>query len=50
VVARDILEPIEAARDDAQPNPANLDQWLKANPPKSKSLFKNDEKSTVNVP
>lgn len=49
IVSRDIIDPIDANRGDL-PNPANLDQWLKANPPKSKSLFKNDEKSTVNVP
>ncbi len=50
IVDRDILKPIEEANAAAQPNPANLDQWLKANPPKNKSLFKNEPKTTVNIP
>jgi hypothetical protein len=50
IVDRDILKLIEEADAASLPNPANLDQWLKANKPKSTSLFKNDPKSTVNVP
>jgi hypothetical protein len=50
IVDRDFLKPIEQADPASLPNPADLDQWLKKNPPKSTSLFKNDPKSTVGIP
>jgi hypothetical protein len=50
IVDRDILKPIEEGKEDSQPSPADLDQWLKKNPPKSTSLFKNEPKSTIGVP
>ena len=50
IVDRDIIKPIEEGKEDSLPNPANLDQWLRTNKPKSTSLFKNDPKSTINVP
>ena len=50
IVERDILKPMEESKEDSHPDATNLDQWLKANPPTSKSLFKNDDKATVNAP
>ena len=50
IVDRDILKAIEDGKADSLPTPASLDQWLKANPPKSKSLFKDEPKTTVNIP
>jgi hypothetical protein len=50
VVERDILKPMEESKEDSHPDATNLDQWLKANPPTSKSLFKNDDKTTINAP
>jgi hypothetical protein len=50
IVDRDILKPIEEANATAQPNPAELDQWLKKNPPKSKELFKNEPTTTIGIP
>jgi hypothetical protein len=47
IVDRDILKPIEDAKEDARPDATNLDQWLKANQPKSPSLFKNEPKTTI---
>ena len=53
IVDRDILKPIDEANNQSRPDPTNLDQWLRelqANKLKNKSLFKNEEKSTVDIP
>jgi hypothetical protein len=50
IVDRDILKSIEEGKEESRPDLQNLDQWLRANPPKNKSLFKDDPKTTVNVP
>ena len=50
IVDRDILKPIEESNAAARPDPANLDQWLKANKPKSASLFDKEPTSVIKVP
>jgi hypothetical protein len=50
IVDRDILKAIEEGKEESRPDVQNLDQWLKANTPKSTSLFKNAPTATVNVP
>jgi hypothetical protein len=47
---RDILRPIEEAQATSIPNAANFGEALQGLMPKSKSLFKSDPKSTINVP
>jgi hypothetical protein len=50
IVDRDVLKAIEENKEESRPDVQNLDQWLRANPPKSKSLFKDDPTTTVNLP
>lgn len=47
---RDVLGPIEAGNQANMPNAASFGQWVQQVAPKSKSLFKSDDKTTVNVP
>jgi hypothetical protein len=47
---RDVLQPIEQAQAGTPPNPVTMGEWAKQNQPKSKSLFKSDEKTTITLP
>jgi hypothetical protein len=50
IIERDFIQPIEQNQPGALINPAALAQWLNSNMPKSKSLFKNDDKATIDIP